>query len=100
MPRWNIFSGIIELLLLRVIHSSSDELQKPKVSVEANINIIITIMIAIIFFAKVIIIISTFVIIVTSSPRCAWRRRRRRKRRREFLRHSPQHGRLYMLDMS
>jgi len=33
---WNIFSGIIELLLLRVIHSSSDELQKPKVRMEAK----------------------------------------------------------------
>ena len=99
MPRWNIFSGIIELLLLRVIHSSSDELQKPKVRAKAIIIIIIiTIMIVIIFSAKVIII--TVDIIITSSPRCAWRRRRRRKRRREFLRRSPQHGRLKMLDMS
>ena len=30
-PRWNIVSGIVELLLLRLIYSSCDDLQKPKV---------------------------------------------------------------------
>ena len=34
--RWNIFSGLVELFLLRLIHSSCEDLQKPKVVPEAK----------------------------------------------------------------
>ena len=34
--RWNILSGIVELLLLRLIYSSCEDLQKPKVILEAK----------------------------------------------------------------
>ena len=34
--RWNILSGIVELLLLRLIHSSCEDLQKAKVLLEGK----------------------------------------------------------------